>query len=84
MLKLLLSLFYPIPVLENGVADLDAEKIYAYQLKLDRMNEIQLCKETGTTHQDFIYHNLTKADLSYQAMECFMNKLKTEGKILTV
>ena len=82
MLKLLLSLFYSNPVLENGLANSDLLSIDRYQAKLNHMNEIQLCTETGTTHRDFVVHNLTKEDLKFQAMQNFMNGLKTEGKIL--
>lgn len=73
MLTRVLSFFRPAPVLENGLADFEVEALELYQAKLNRMNEIQLCAETGTTHRDFVVHNLTKEDLKDLAMK---NKIR--------
>ena len=56
-------------VLENGQADSEIETLEVYDLKLRNMNELQLCKETGTTHRDFVVHKLTGDDLRGLAMQ---------------
>lgn len=73
MLNKLLNLLGFRLALENGLADSEYKAIEQYQNKINRMNEIQLCEETGTTHRVFVLNNLTKEDLKHLAMQ---NKIR--------